>query len=806
MKRMRIYFRGRRDRAGSQKSRKSEVGQGRTGLRRAPWVLVALVFVWRASGQQDSLLDTARQLDGEGRCAEAEALYQSALRSGAGVAVLNNFGNHYLACREPEKAAEIFERLLKIEPRHANANLQMARLAEQRKEPAKALAYLDRVAKPDVEIQMARAEALAAMGRRDAAARMLGRIGKSTSDPRILFALGMSWGRAGFYGEAEQAFQRVLERDAGDDDVLFNLGAAAARAGHFDRARNAFLAILKSKPDDPDSTYELGRVEASSGNYKRAVYLLAKARQAMPRRAEVNLALARAAEMGGFYGDAIAAYDEYIRQRPEDEFARRDRAAVAAFTRAGHAQARTELERWVKAHPDDAVGHYDLALAEGQEEPGAAAGEVERAIALDGRLEPARFYRAWLLEQSGKYEESLADAKAAVALKPEDARALDLLGLDYLDLARAAEAEPVLRKAMKAGESHPELMADVLFHMARCLSELGRREEARPLIARFQQLRTEAPAHPREQPGVIEAATLPPDELARRVAAEYRDAVAMNPNDARLRLRLAQALIAAGRADEAEKTFRDLLGMKPPADVARDAGKALLAERRYALAAESLRMALAETPAAIPAAWLDLALAEFFASGPDAALKDLETAPRQTATGDYHVMRAMILEAAGNNDAALSEMRESAGQPVMRARLAEEGALLLARHGEAERALELLDRAIRSGPEDRSLRLTRVAVLAGAGRVKAAEAAVKEMENRWPEWDRAWVADAMLLARDGRSEEAKARMVMAEALGARDAIAECAKERVAGAGPGKCGCDVAVWELIAGCGAKRAGK
>jgi len=770
-------------------------------------VLAAVVFAGCAFAQQDSVLDTARQLDAAGRCAEAEALYQSELRSDADMAVLNNFGNHYLACREPEKAAGIFERLLKMEPGHANANLQMARLAEQRKEPAKALEYLDRVAKPDAEIQMARGEALAAMGRRDAAARILAGIGKGTNDPRILFALGMTQGRAGFYGDAEQAFQRVLERDPGDDDVLFNLGAAAARARHFERAREAFLAILKNKPEDPEATYELGRVEAATGNYKRAIYLLAKARKAMPQRAEVNLALARAAEMGGYYGDAIAAYDEYTKLRPQDEFARRDRAAVAAFTRAGHEQAKAELRKWVEAHPNDAVGHYDLALAEGQDERGLAMNEVARAIALDGRFQPARFYRAWLLQQSGKYEDSLEDAKAAVALKPEDPRALDLLGLDYLDLARAADAEPVLRKAMRAGESHPELMPDILFHMARCLSELGRREEARPLIARFQHLRKDAPAHPREQPGVIEAATLPPDELARRVAAEYREAVATNPNDARLRLRLAQALIRAGRADEAEKTFHDLLAMKPAADIARDAGNALIAERQYGLAAEFLRAAtLSTTGGAIPAAWVDLAVAEFFASGPDAALKALEAAPGETATGDYHVIRAMVLEAAGKSDAALAEMRARAGQAVVRPRLAEEGALLLARHGEAGPALDLVDRAIRSAPEDRALRLVRVAVLARAGRVKDGQAAARETENRWPEWDGAWVAEAMLLAREARWEQAKTRMAMAEALGARDAVAACLKENVDGESAGKCGCGVEVWGMISGCGAGGGGR
>src|SRR5581483_553998 len=101
MKRNEIFFHRNCERRGIQKSRKLAVEESGTGPRLG-WAFLGLAMVLSAFGQ-DSVLEKARQLDEAGRCAEADALYQADLRSGASVAALNNFGNHYLACREPEK-------------------------------------------------------------------------------------------------------------------------------------------------------------------------------------------------------------------------------------------------------------------------------------------------------------------------------------------------------------------------------------------------------------------------------------------------------------------------------------------------------------------------------------------------------------------------------------------------------------------------------------------------------------------------------------------------------------------------------
>ena len=110
--------------------------------------VIGVVALWfaQAAGAQESPLRQAARLDAEQKCGEAERAYQQVLAQGPpSLALSNNLGNHYLLCGEPEKARASFELVLKLNPQHPNANLQLARLAADRHEGARALEYLARV-------------------------------------------------------------------------------------------------------------------------------------------------------------------------------------------------------------------------------------------------------------------------------------------------------------------------------------------------------------------------------------------------------------------------------------------------------------------------------------------------------------------------------------------------------------------------------------------------------------------------------------------------------------------------------------
>lgn len=311
-------------------------------------------------------------------------MYQKALAQGVpGPSLLNNAGNHYLVCRQPEKAREYFERLVKAVPAHPNGNLQLAR----------------------IEMSM------------------------------------------GAFARAEERLTKLAAARPGDFDLLLLLGRAAARAGHAYKARTTLEAALLLKPDDPAAMLEAGLANAASGDYPRSVFLLARAHARSPGQPGIALALARASEDAGYYGDAVTAYDRYLALAPNDSAARRDRARALALTITGRDQGARDLAEYVAKNPSDPLGHFYSAQVIWKSDADGALSRLAEAVRLDPRLAPAHIARAWLLHRLGRGEEALPHLEAALKVTPDEVRALDQLGVVLLSLDRVKEAEAALRKA-----------------------------------------------------------------------------------------------------------------------------------------------------------------------------------------------------------------------------------------------------------------------------------------------------------------------------------------------------------------------
>ena len=750
---------------------------------------LSAVLVCQAAGQDPALSEAAR-LDSEQKCGDAERIYQQLLAKGQpSLALINNLGNHYLACGEPDKARIYFERLLDMNPAHVNANLQLARLAVSRKEGAKALEYLSRIKEQDPGILLVRAEALAQAGKREAAVGVLDGLAKTAgADPRLQFALAMAYGRIGLYERAEAGFNAVLTHYPDDYDVLYNLGLAALRAEHYARARSALEVALKVRPGDVDALVALGRAESHLGDHTRAVYLLAQARKLAPRRPDVLLSLAEAAHDAGYFGDSLLAYDEYLKLRPDDDVARRDRAFVLGYGDAGRAEGLKELTAYVQRHPNDAMGYFDLAQISYHTDRLQALEQVSTAVHLNPSFEPAHFVRGWLLHFLGREEEALADLQAAIRLNPHDAMALDQLGLVYMNLDRPADAQKALRQAAAISPDEPL----VLLHLARALVESGHPEEAQPFFDRFRKARPQEPQRPRAEAGIIESATLTPAEQSSRTIERLRQLIRATPNDPSLRLNLGSLLLVDGKASEAATVFRELLALSPPAAILEKAGSTLLAYEQYALAGEMLERAASE----IPSAFLDMAIATFYSEGPKPALKILAKVPEGVDRGDYLLMKAKILDAAGQAPEAERTIEESLRYAISRPRLAEESALLLIAHKQPAKALDLIGEAMQSTPNDAGLMLAKAVSLSSLKRNAEAGKVMKEIENRWPEWDRAYVIEGLILERESKLAEARRSIQIALALGTRDPAAQCALARMTASAPAatQCSCQPGMYE------------
>ncbi len=211
---------------------------------------------------------------------------------------------------------------------------------------------------------------------------------------------------------------------------------------------------------------------------------------------------------------------------------------------------------------------------------------------------------------------------------------------------------------------------------------------------------------------------------------------------------------------------------------------------QYPLAREFLQRAAAGKSANN----LDLAIALFFAEGPEKALNALEQAPESERSGDYLLLKASLLDAAGRRAEAEKILERGLPLSISRPQIAQQAALLMVRNDRKDRALEFLEKAAGANPE---LLLTKAIVLGLMDRNPAAGKAVKEIEAQWPEWDRPYLVHGLLLEHT-QPREAAQKLRTALALGSRDPAARCALARVTGvpSSDPQCACAGGLYELL----------
>jgi tetratricopeptide (TPR) repeat protein len=209
----------------------------------------------------------ASDLDNLKKVSEADALHRSAVaKAPRSIDVLNNFAAHLWMAGKPEEASKVYEQILAVDPSHAGAHLQLARIDANAGEFAKALAH----------------------------------------------------------------FEAALKKDPANFGVLYNLGIAATRAGRPDRAREVLEAALRQQPQNVDVLYALAYADHALRRYETAVLLLSQAQRLDPKRVDVEKMLAIATTDLGALDDASAAWDRYLKLAPEDDAARRERGYTNA--------------------------------------------------------------------------------------------------------------------------------------------------------------------------------------------------------------------------------------------------------------------------------------------------------------------------------------------------------------------------------------------------------------------------------------------------------------------------------------------
>ena len=158
------------------------------------------------------------------------------------------------------------------------------------------------------------------------------------------------------------------------------------------------------------------------------------------------------------------------------------------------AEAETEYRRALELNPNDSDGYAGLAfwlLCQGRTDEAVAS--AERARELD-RLGSTTSNLAWILFQSRRYEEAVRELRSSLAVHPNGAGSLWLLGFTLVINGQASEAIPLLERAAALADRSSGFI-DVL---GAAYARAGRRSDALRILAELKR---------RKQHGYVAAAS-----------------------------------------------------------------------------------------------------------------------------------------------------------------------------------------------------------------------------------------------------------------------------------------------------------
>ncbi|MGH7078555.1 MAG: tetratricopeptide repeat protein, partial [Acetobacteraceae bacterium] len=192
------------------------------------------------------------------------------------------------------------------------------------------------------------------------------------------------------------------------------------------------------------------------------------------------------------------------------------------------------------------------------------------------------------LRQRGQWAESLPLLQQYLRIDPDDASALQDLGVTWLHLKKLPAAITSLRRATAV---KPDL-AIAHYHLAVALQQDDREAEAITALRRAVSL---APRHAEAQ--AMRGDLLLLDGQREEAAACFRRAFAASPNATPGRLSLAKAFIAEENFHDAERQLRRTIALDPNSNSAHwTLGRTLTRLGRFADAATELEHAIALGP------------------------------------------------------------------------------------------------------------------------------------------------------------------------------------------------------------------
>jgi len=335
-----------------------------------------------------------RQLELEGRLAEAEQAYRSAVAQDPDAPILHR-KIAQLAARQGDLggAVEHGERAYALDPDDVETRLLLGTLYRVRKDTAQAESVL-------------RGEDGQPL-REDAA-----------------FLLYTLYVEAGRYDDALAAARWILDADPDSLRGWFALAGVYERMDRPDDAEDALEQALERQPGNLAVYGALARARRTRGDREGELAVYREVLERYPHHHATLRSLADALVALNRTDEAIAALEEVGRYHPED-FASAVRLALLEYDAGRYASAEARLAEASARNPHEYEAAYLLGLVRQRLERGDEALEAFGRVPADHRYYvDARTQMAVIREERGELEEALAEVERARAVRAN--RPLDL--------------------------------------------------------------------------------------------------------------------------------------------------------------------------------------------------------------------------------------------------------------------------------------------------------------------------------------------------------------------------------------------
>jgi tetratricopeptide (TPR) repeat protein len=364
---------------------------------------------------------------------------------------------------QPAAAARLYESCLQRDPSHLDALHLLGVACHQLGQSEAAADLIGRAValRPQEAVFRATlAEVYRALGRYDLSAdSCLAAVRLGLNDAAVHNNLGLALSGLGRHTEAALAFRAALEVRPDDAMVHTNLGAALRALEKREEALAHFRSAVEIDPNLAPAQTNLGQLLLDLGQADLALPHCRKAAVLEPDLPEAHNNLGNALRILGRFSEAKSCYEEAIRLRP---------MMAQAYVNLGRTlqqagewdEALNWLRQAAEIEPRSLVFQALVAEAAVERELfEEAIACYQRMLEIDSSLAATHNALGWLLQESGRLDESETHLRKCLSLRPDFAIAHVNIGGIHEKLGDFPAAEASFRAAISNEQARSPALA-----------------------------------------------------------------------------------------------------------------------------------------------------------------------------------------------------------------------------------------------------------------------------------------------------------------------------------------------------------